>query len=195
MIQHKGTKKLETERLILRKFEAEDAFDMYKNWASDSEVTKYLSWQAHNDIKMTKQLIGFWINNYKNNNEYQWAIQYKETSEVVGNINLLEVYDKDENCEVGYCLGRKYWSKGIVSEALFKVLEYGFEEVGFQRIAAHVEAENLASWKVMEKCNMVYEGTFRNFVKNNNGSFSDCRYYSILKDEYKKVDEKTIIKR
>lgn len=185
MIEHKGTQKIETERLILRAFKKEDALQMYNNWSSDSEVTKFLSWSAHSSVVMTKQLIAYWISDYNNEEHYQWAIQSKETGEVIGNINLLNINTDDENCEIGYCLGKAFWSKGYMSEALRCVIEYGFHVIGFQRIAAHVEVENIASWRVMEKCNLTYEGTFRNFVRNNNGRFSDCKYYSILRDEYK----------
>ena len=186
MLNHKGTKKIETERLILREFKEEDASDMYNNWASDSDVTKYLSWSAHSSVEISKQLIGMWIDSYNNMEHYQWAIELKETGEVIGNINLLEINNKDENCEVGYCLGKAFWNKGIMSEALAKVIKFGFSEIGFQRIAARFDVYNLASGRVMEKCNLMYEGTLRKIARHNKGTLIDCKYYSILKDEYSK---------
>lgn len=51
---------------------------------------------------------------------YQWAIEFKETGEIIGNIGLLEINKNDENCEVGYCIGKTFWNKGIMTEVLFK---------------------------------------------------------------------------
>lgn len=186
MLKHKGTKKLETERLILRKFKEEDASDMYNNWASDSEVTKYLSWSPHSSVEISKQLIGIWIDSYSNMEHYQWAIELKETGDVIGNINLLEISNNDENCEVGYCLGKAFWNKGIMTEALSEVIKFGFNEIGLQRIAARFDVHNLASGRVMGKCNLIYEGTLRKITKDNSGNLVDCKYYSILRDEYYK---------
>ena len=66
MINHKGTVTLESSRLILRKFQLNDAYDMYKNWASKAIVTKNLTWKPHNNIERTKFIIRNWIQNYKN---------------------------------------------------------------------------------------------------------------------------------
>ena len=59
-MKHLGTKRIETERLILRKFTIEDAEDMFKNWASDNEVTKYLTWPAHSSLEVSKEVISMW---------------------------------------------------------------------------------------------------------------------------------------
>ena len=56
-----GTQTIETERLILRRFTVEDAGDMYKNWASDPEVTKYLTWPPHESVEFTKSLLADWV--------------------------------------------------------------------------------------------------------------------------------------
>lgn len=72
-MKHLGTINLETERLILRKFKIEDAENMYNNWAGDSEVTKYLSWQTHPNIEKSKEIIKSWTNNYSKNDFYNWV--------------------------------------------------------------------------------------------------------------------------
>ena len=56
-MNHKGTVALETERLILRRFTIEDADAMFKNWASDAEVTKYLTWPTHTDVSVSQAVI------------------------------------------------------------------------------------------------------------------------------------------
>lgn len=117
MLNHKGTMSLETERLKLRKFNQEDAEDMYNNWASDAEVTKYLTWPTHSSIEVTKRVVGMWIDDYENGEYYQWAIELKETGQVIGSISLMNIDNHIENCEIGYCIGKEFWNKGIVTEA------------------------------------------------------------------------------
>ena len=77
-MRHYGTQLLETERLILRRFEIGDAEAMYKNWASDFDVTKYLTWPVHTSIDVSKAVLEEWITSYSKNNYYQWAIVLKE---------------------------------------------------------------------------------------------------------------------
>ena len=62
--QQKGTKTIETERLILRAFRAEDAEAMFRNWASDPEVTKFLTWPAHGDVSVTRHVLADWVGRY-----------------------------------------------------------------------------------------------------------------------------------
>lgn len=64
-MNHKGTIKLETNRLILRKFVIDDAKVMYENWASENEVTKFLTWPTHSSIEDTKLVLNNWISNYE----------------------------------------------------------------------------------------------------------------------------------
>ena len=78
-MNHLGTRELNTERLILRRFIKEDAIHMYNNWVSSDLVTKYLMWQTHKDIDETREILQMWIDNYKNNNFYQWAIVPKKS--------------------------------------------------------------------------------------------------------------------
>ena len=77
-MNHCGTQRLETERLVLRKYVYEDAAAMYKNWASDKEVTKYLTWPAHSSQEVTQGVIKDWLNEYSNESYYHWAIVLKD---------------------------------------------------------------------------------------------------------------------
>ena len=77
-----GTQQLETHRLILRRFRAEDAEDMFRNWASDPEVTRYLTWPAHGSVEITRMVLADWISRYDDGSFFNWAIVLKETGEV-----------------------------------------------------------------------------------------------------------------
>ncbi|WP_027626347.1 GNAT family N-acetyltransferase [Clostridium lundense] len=184
MLNHKGTTSLETGRLILRQFSEKDATEMYNNWASDTEVTKYLTWPTHSSVEVTSKVIGMWVDNYKNMECYQWAIELKENGQVIGSISLMNIDNHVENCEIGYCIGKAFWNKGIVTEAFSSIIDFAFNQVGFQRITGRHHVGNPASGKVMEKCGLKYEGLLRKISKNSSGILVDCKYYSILKDEY-----------
>lgn len=181
-MKHKGTILLETDRLILRKFKDTDSKDMFKNWGSDANVNKYLSWQTHKDIKDSEDIINLWISQY-DNNVYNWVMELKEINEVIGNISIVELENMNEACEIGYCISSRYWNKGITTEAFKAVIKYLFEEVGVNRICAKHDIDNAASGKVMQKCGMVYEGTLRE-IQFKNTKFCSLAVYSILKKEW-----------
>lgn len=180
---HKGTQTINTDRLILRKFEFDDAYDMFKNWANDIEVTKYLSWKPHNNVEVTKEIIAQWVSEYRNN-IYNWAIELKQFGEVIGGISIVKLEEKDYSCEIGYCMSRKYWGNGIMSESLKAVIDYLFSETQFNRIVAKHDTNNIASGKVMVKSGMKYEGTLRQVKLRDNKDFYDLSLYAILKDEW-----------
>ena len=183
-MEHKGTVYIETERLILRRFTLDDAPAMYKNWASDDEVTKYLMWKAHSDISVSETVLRDWIGNYAKDDFYQWAIVFKEYSdEPVGSIAVVENIDETvQKAHIGYCIGKPWWHKGIMSEALKAVINFLFDEVGVNRVESRHDPRNPNSGAVMQKCGMKYEGTHRQSDRNNQGICDAC-YYAILADE------------
>ena len=97
---------------------------MYRNWASDPEVTRYLLWPAHESEEETKGILKGWIAAYEKPEKYEWCIELKEIGEAIGSIGVVMVNEKVQSMEVGYCLSCDYWHKGIMSEALSAVVEY-----------------------------------------------------------------------
>lgn len=186
MLQHKGTITLETERLILRRFALEDSESMFNNWANDSEVTRFLSWSAHENVDVTRTVISSWLQGYENPETYSWAIVLKEINQPIGSIALVSVNSKNLCAEVGYCIGEPYWHKGYTSEAFVRVLEFVFNEVGFNRIEAKHDVRNPHSGGVMKKCGMTFEGTLRQVGLDRNNEFFSCDLYSILRSEWEK---------
>lgn len=100
----------------------------------------------------------------------------------IGSIAAVAVRDRDENCEIGYCIGRAWWGKGIMTEALRAVMDHFFA-MGMERVAAMHIAENPASGKVMVKCGMKLEGVMRRAHKNKWGGFSDLTVYGAVREE------------
>ena len=186
MLTHKGTQTIETSRLILRKAIREDAESMFRNWASDPEVTKYLTWPAHSSIAVTDMVIGSWLQEYEKENYYQWMIVLKALGEPIGSISVVRLNERVEEAEIGYCIGKAWWRKGIVTEALTAIIAYLFDEVGMNRVAARHDPNNPNSGGVMRKCGMKYEGTNRACDRNNQG-ICDAAHYAILRGEWEKT--------
>ncbi len=183
MMEHKGTINIETDRLLLRRFVLSDALPMFKNWANDSDVTAYLTWQPHENVEVTKKILKMWIEDYKSPDCYNWGIVLKDYGKVIGSIGVVNQNTDFDRCEVGYCIGKSFWGKGIMTEALKAVIDFLINEVGFNRVHAYHHAENIGSGKVMIKAGMKYEGCLREYVKNPSGIYTDCNMYSILKKE------------
>ena len=181
-MEHKGTQRIETERLVLRRFVSDDAPAMYKNWASDPEVTKFLTWPPHGSVDVTRKLIDMWISGYSRPDSYSWAIVLKEINEPIGSIAVVKLDEATSMVQIGYCIGRKWWHKGIMTEALDAVIDFAFDEIGADRVEAVHDPDNPNSGKVMLKCGMKYEGTLRRSSVNNQG-IVDTVYYSILRSD------------
>lgn len=180
-MHHCGTQRIETERLILRRFVREDAGAMYKNWASDELVTKYLPWPTHSNLDVSKYVIEQWVSSYADEKSYNWAIVLKENGEEpIGSISVIEMKESISMVHIGYCIGRAWWHQGITSEALKAVIDFFFDKVGANRIEARHDSNNPNSGSVMKKCGMRYEGTLRSAGRNNQGLCDEC-YYGILK--------------
>lgn len=178
-----GTQRIETDRLILRRYKIEDADAMYKNWASDSEVTKFLTWQPHPSVEVSRGIIENWLKEYSDKKYYQWAIVLKDNgNEPIGDISVVHMNEDISMVHIGYCLGRAWWRRGIMSEALKAVMDFMFDTVEVNRVEARHDPRNPNSGKVMQKCGMKYEGTLRSADRNNQGICDAC-YYALLRSE------------
>lgn len=178
-----GTQRIETDRLILRRYKIEDADAMYKNWASDSEVTKFLTWQPHPSVDVSRSIIEDWLKKYSDEKYYQWAIVLKDNgNEPIGGISVVHMNEDISMVHIGYCLGRAWWRRGIMSEALKAVTDFMFDTVEVNRVESRHDPRNPNSGKVMQKCGMKYEGTLRSADRNNQGICDAC-YYALLRSE------------
>lgn len=120
-MKHCGTKRLETNRLILRRYANEDAAAMYKNWASDKEVTKFLMWPAHPNQEVSQSVIEDWVNQYSHENYYHWAIVLKENGDEPRNPNSGKVMKK---CGMKYegTLRSADWNNQGICDACYYAL-------------------------------------------------------------------------
>lgn len=183
-MNHQGTKTLETKRLLLRRFTLNDAQDMFDNWASDPEVTKYLMWPPHKSVDVSKAYICSLLEDYTRPDAYDWGIELRETGRVIGAIGVVRQNKAVGSVHIGYCIGKRWWHKGITSEAFSAVIAFLMEEVGVNRISSRHDPRNVFSGKVMEKCGLRYEGTLRQSDTNNQG-LCDAAWYALLREDYR----------
>ena len=178
----KNNPQLETERLILRKLELKDAKDIFA-YASDCEVSKYMTWDTHNSIEDSKGFINFILNRYEKDDAGEWGIVLKKTGRLIGTLGFFQ-YDKKHNrAELGYVLGHPHWGQGIMPEAVSRLLKFAFDDIGFNRIESCHCLPNEKSGRVMQKVGMYFEGIAKEkfFAKGINW---DVKQYAILKKDW-----------
>lgn len=183
-MNHQGTKVLKTDRLILRPFRISDAQKMYDNWASDPEVTRFLTWPTHTSVDVARKVLDHWVASYEKPDYYQWAICLKENDEPIGSMAVVDGDFRIGRAEIGYCISKRWWGKGITAEALQAVMDYLFGDVGMNRMEARHDVNNPNSGKVMQKCGLKMEGIFPDFGCNNQG-VCDIAQYAILKKDWR----------
>ena len=144
-------REIETQRLYLRKLTREDTQAMFDNWASDPEVTRYLFWNAHEDISMTRYVLSRWEEEEKDPSCIRFGIEVKEDHQLIGSIDVVRYVDGVP--EVGYCMSRRYWGKGIMTEACKAFLEH-LKNRGFHKVIICAYVDNIGSNRVIQKCGL-----------------------------------------
>ena len=182
MLDHRGTRTLTTPRLKLRAFHRRDAADMFRNWAHDAEVTRFLTWQPHLSQAESARCMDIWCPQYRDARFYQWAIEHE--GQVIGSISVVRLSDRDEWAELGYCIGRPWWGQGLMTEAASAVIDYLFGVVGFHRVAILHAVENPASGRVAQKCGLDREGVRRDYARLQDGRFVDVIEYALLRPDW-----------
>lgn len=186
-MKHLGSRTLETDRLLIRAFVPEDAALMFRNWASDPEVTKFLTWPTHQSEEVSVQVVASWVEKNSDPTNYQWAIVWKETMEPIGSISVVHWNEDICEAEVGYCIGKAWWHRGVMTECFSEVIRYLFREVGVNRIKARHDVNNPYSGMVMKKCGLRHEGIHRQADRNNQG-ICDMSVYGILREDYDETE-------
>lgn len=178
-----GTKRIETDRLILRKYELGDEIQVFENWASDPITSQYVGWDTHKDVSQTLKYVKECIEE-ADNNGFHWVVETKDTHELIGDISVFEIRKKHSNCEIGYSYGSKFWGKGYATEALRAVIEYLLNECEFHLVEAKHQSLNPASGRVMEKVGMKKDAVLRQRRINKiTKQINDLIVYSMTKEE------------
>ena len=177
---------LESERLLLRSWHRKDAQDLYE-YAKDPDVGPAAGWAPHRSVGDSRMIIdSVYLE------RMDWAIVDKETDKAIGNIGFDEdiLRRKVNSKELGYSLSRKYWGRGIVTEATKLVVDYAFSVLGLECITMRIEEDNEASRRVAEKCGFRFEGVLRHSYKRYDLRIADMACYSILASDYYEEKDK-----
>lgn len=184
MLTHIGTDTIETERLILRRFEYSDADAMLKNWVADKKIQSLYSEPVYSTREAVNELLDKYIGSYEKNDYYRWAIIEKKSGECIGQIAYFLVDSKNHFAEIEYCIGSNFQCNGYATEATKAVIAYGFDKINLHKIQICTKTINKPSKRVIEKCGFTYEGTLRDYFYMD-GEYVGRLYFSMLRSEYK----------
>ena len=171
---------LKTDRLRLRKTKLSDAEAIFRQYAQDPEVTKYVSWRAHRDIEETREYVRMCLLAWDVGKAFHWVIERNEDRQVIG---MMIARASDEKWELGYVLARAYWGQGYMTEALTSLIAWALKQPGIYRIWGVCDVDNLASARCMQKAGMQLEGILRRWSVHPNISSEprDSCCYAIVK--------------
>lgn len=174
---------LKTERISLRAMHPIDAEDMF-DYARREDVTKYLLWSPHLSIGYTKDYLRYIQNRYTLGDFFDWAIIERDSRRMIGTCGFTKIDTENNTAEIGYVLNPSFWDKGYATEAVKRILEFGFDELSLHRIEARFMQGNEASLRVMQKVGMTFEGYHKDlmYVK---GSYRTVGVCAITEDEFR----------
>jgi RimJ/RimL family protein N-acetyltransferase len=172
---------LQTERLILRAFQMDDAPNVDKYVSEKAIAATTLNIPHPYTLEMAEEWIGTHKEAFENGQAVRFAITLGDSGELLGAIGL-EITAAHERAEMGYWIGQPHWGKGYCTEAAIAVIQHGSDSLGLERIFATHLRSNPASGRVMLKAGMKYEGRLRHHIKKW-GEFVDLEMYSILRSK------------
>ena len=187
-------RELETQRLKLRKLREDDAESIFNNWATDPEVTKFLTWYPHKDISETEKILNQWLEEYGKPDCYRYGIESKQTGELMGMIDVVGYHHG--NPVLGSAMGRRFWNQGYNTEALKAVVKE-LQTVGFDTIVAEAADANIGSNTVIKKCGFELVGTWESKISDKKPDILPVNSYRLFKnkrksDDYNDLNSETI---
>ena len=168
---------LKTPRLVLRRPVADDAKAMFETYASDPQVTRYLTWRTHESIERAHTFLRRCDTVWTEGTAFPWIITLDGRL-----IGIIEARLDDHRAEIGYALARAAWGRGHATEAAQAVVDWALTQSAVRRVWAYVDTENASSARVLEKAGMSREGRVRAwFVPPAFGVPRDCWMYARVK--------------
>jgi [ribosomal protein S5]-alanine N-acetyltransferase len=182
---------LETKRLIIRDHKFDDLINIHQV-LSNKIIMNYLPDIYCKDIQcsLNNLKVSLLEQNEEKRMKFFFAIE-KKNAEYIGEIGFTIVSERHENgiCEIGYFLKKDYWNNGYATEATKRLLCFAFQDIGLNKIIAGCLKENVASERVMIKCNLIKEAEFKEHIFHEK-SWKDKVQYRLLKREWEKLCEK-----
>ena len=173
---------VEGKRIYLRQLELNDCNEEYVKWMNDPDVVRYL------EVKWNRQDIlsirDFVIQQRNNDHSFIFAIIKKDNNQHIGNIKIGPINNRYKHADISYFIGEKdEWNKGLTTEAIRLICEFGFRDINLHRIEAGAYDRAVGSWKALENNGFMREGVFREQV-NYEGAYIDVYRYGLLHNEF-----------
>ena len=167
----------QTTRLILRRPRMSDADDIINNYASDPEVTRYVTWRPYKDRSEVEPFLQSRLARWDSGEEYSWVVTVPPEDRAIGMIGCRV---REHAADIGYVLSRGYWGRGYVTEAANAIVDWASGLESIYRVWAVCDLENKASARVLEKVGMQQEGILRRYIVHPNVSSTprDCYVYA-----------------
>lgn len=170
---------LQTERLIIRPVSEQDINDVHP-LQSLPEITRFNTADIPKNIQETEAVLSGWFADPKN---LVFAIETADTNQFIGLIGIKLGREKYRNAEIWFKIYSEFWNKGFTTEAVKRIIRFGFEDLQLHRIEAGCAVENTGSIRVLEKVGMLREAHTRKALPLQTG-WSDGYDYAILDTDY-----------
>ncbi|MCY7422322.1 MAG: GNAT family N-acetyltransferase [Chitinophagaceae bacterium] len=166
---------LQTERLTLRKINIEDAEGIFA-LRSDDRVNQFIDRPKAHSVEDARNFINQIRNRGSNNELLYWAITQKKNGDLIGTIVFWNISPEEERAEVGFELLPDYQGQGLMKEALLRVIDYGFNQLGLHMIEALPEEHNEKSLALLEKTHFVKDDRYNHAFQNPESNFKTVRF-------------------
>jgi len=151
---------LETERLLLRPHTEADANDLFEAFR-DPETVRYGPHEPAESIRDAEAMIEIVAKNFELQKAIRFGFELKSENKIIGWSDLHHIAPEHHRLELGYSLSPRYWGNGYMTEAVREIIRFAFEEMKIHRIEASCDPRNVKSIRVVERCGMKLEATFR----------------------------------
>jgi len=172
---------LETDRLILRPLEADDAVNMFE-YARDPAVGPNAGWRPHRSVRESQDI----IESVFSGKPYAFGMILKKNGRLIGTAGLDEDTHGD-GMQLGFALGRRYWGNGYASEACNAILSYAFSELCLDCISAYCFGDNERSERLLIRLGFTFRGMIKNGWHNYDGRTMDECSYSLSCKDFRRV--------
>lgn len=169
---------IETERLLLRRITNDDVNEVFE-LRSNPETMKYIPRPLVKNTEDALEHIAMIEDKINTNVGINWGITLKNDPKLLGIIGYYRMQPENYRAEIGYMLLPEFHGKGIISEAVNRLIKYGFNDLKLHSIEAVIDPENFASEKVLQKCGFIKEAHFKE-SEFYEGRFLDKVIYSLL---------------
>lgn len=171
-----------TDRLQLRKISKNDASNLF-SLRSDKKIMRFINRPMAVTLNDALDYIEKIDESLRNKYGITWAIVLKDDDALIGTIGFWRIEAEHYRAEIGYMLDLNFHEKGIMHEAMVKVLDFGFNTMKLHSVEANVNPQNRSSIKLLEKNNFIREGYFKeNYYYD--GKFFDSAIYSLLMQNF-----------